>query len=70
MQSISDEKKHLIAISVHFSMQLLEDAGVVSQPLLEFIRLVLRRDKDIHKTLTEDSNKYYSLDENDSLLNT
>ena len=44
--------------------------GSGKSTLLEFIRLVLRRDKDIHETLTEDSNKYYSLDENDSLLNT
>ena len=44
--------------------------GSGKSTLLEFIRLVLRRDKDIHETLRKDSNKYYSLDENDSLLNT
>ena len=44
--------------------------GSGKSTLLEFIRLVLRRDKDIHETLTEDSNKYYSLNANDSLLNT
>ena len=42
--------------------------GSGKSTLLEFIRLVLRRDNDIHNTLKEDSNKYYSLDENDSLL--
>lgn len=43
--------------------------GSGKSTLLEFIRLVLRRDKDIHKSLKEDSNKYYSLDDNESLLN-
>ena len=43
--------------------------GSGKSTLLEFIRLVLRRDQDIHTTLKDDSNKYYSLDENDSLLN-
>ena len=42
--------------------------GTGKSTLLEFIRLVLRRDKDIHETLKVDSNKYYSLDDNDSLL--
>ena len=43
--------------------------GSGKSTLLEFIRLVLRRDKDIPETLKEDNNKYYSSEENDSLLN-
>lgn len=43
--------------------------GTGKSTLLEFIRLVLRREKDIHDTLKVDSSKYYSLDDNDSLLN-
>lgn len=43
--------------------------GSGKSTLLEFIRLVMRRDKDIHETLKEDSSKYLSLDDNDSLLN-
>ncbi len=43
--------------------------GTGKSTLLEFIRLVLRRDRDIHETLKVDSNKYYSLDDNESLLN-
>ena len=43
--------------------------GSGKSTLLEFIRLTLRRDKDIPSPLEEDSSKYFSLDDNDSLLN-
>ena len=63
---------HQTALECNFSPFLnaiIGGRGSGKSTLLEFIRLVLRRDKDIHITLKEDSNKYYSLDENDSLLN-
>ena len=43
--------------------------GSGKSTLLEFIRLTLRRAKDIPSPLEEDSSKYFSLDDNDSLLN-
>ena len=72
---ISDAKYigHQTALECDFSPFLnaiIGGRGTGKSTLLEFIRLVLRRDKDIHETLRKDSNKYYSLDENDSLLNT
>ena len=72
---ISDAKYigHQTALECNFSPFLnaiIGGRGTGKSTLLEFIRLVLRRDKDIHKTLKEDSNKYYSLNDNDSLLNT
>ena len=71
---ISDAKYigHQTALECNFSPFLnaiIGGRGSGKSTLLEFIILVLRRDKDIHETLTEDSSKYYSLDENDSLLN-
>ena len=71
---ISDAKYigHQTALECNFSPFLnaiIGGRGSGKSTLLEFIRLVLRRDKDIHKTLAKDSSKYYSLDENDSLLN-
>ena len=70
MRSISDEKTTLDCNFSPFLNAIIGGRGSGKSTLLEFIRLVLRREKDIHETLTEDSNKYYSLDENDSLLNT
>ena len=71
---ISDAKYigHQTALECNFSPwhnAIIGGRGSGKSTLLEFIRLVLRRDKDIHKTLEEDSSKYFSLDDNDSLLN-
>ncbi len=63
---------HQIALECNFSPwhnAIIGGRGSGKSTLLEFTRLVLRRDKDIHKTLKEDSSKYFSLDDNDSLLN-
>ena len=72
---ISDAKYigHQTALECNFSPFLnaiIGGRGSGKSTLLEFIRLVLRRDKDIPKTLERDSSKYFSLEENDSLLNT
>ena len=74
---ISDAKYigHQTALKCNFSPFLnaiIGGRGSGKSTLLEFIRLVLRRDKDIHEALKEDSSKYFSLkeNENDSLLNT
>ena len=64
---------HQTALKCNFSPFLnaiIGGRGSGKSTLLEFIRLVLRRDKDIPKTLERDSSKYFSLEENDSLLNT
>ena len=71
---ISDAKYigHQTALECNFSPFLnaiIGGRGSGKSTLLEFIRLVLRRDKDIPKTLEKDSSKYFSLEENDSLLN-
>ena len=71
---ISDAKYigHQTALECDFSPFLntiIGGRGTGKSTLLEFIRLVMRREKDIHETLTEDSNKYYDLNDNDSLLN-
>ena len=42
--------------------------GSGKSTLLEFMRLVLRRDKDIPKTLKEESRQYFDAEEEDSLL--
>lgn len=63
---------HQTALECNFSPwhnAIIGGRGSGKSTLLEFIRLVLRRDKDIHKKLEEDSSKYFSLDDNDSLLN-
>ena len=49
--------------------------GTGKSTILEFIRLVMRRDRDLRspnvpETLEKDSLKYFHLEENDSLLNT
>ncbi len=71
---ISDAKYigHQTALECNFSPFLnaiIGGRGTGKSTLLEFIRLVLRRDKDIHKTLKADSDKYYSSEDKDSLLN-
>ena len=70
---ISDAKYigHQTALECNFSLFLnaiIGGRGTGKSTLLEFIRLVLRRDKDIHETLKEDNYKYYSLNDNDCLL--
>ena len=74
---ISDAKYigHQTALKCDFSPFLnaiIGGRGTGKSTLLEFIRLVLRREQDIHDALKEDSNKYFSVKENDndSLLNT
>ena len=72
---ISDAKYigHQTALECNFSPFLnaiIGGRGSGKSTLLEFIRLVLRRDKDIPRPLEKDSSKYFSLEENDSLLNT
>ena len=72
---ISDAKYigHQTALACNFSPFLnaiIGGRGSGKSTLLEFIRLVLRRDKDIPRPLEKDSSKYFSLEENDSLLNT
>ena len=71
---ISDAKYigHQTSLECNFSPFLnaiIGGRGSGKSTLLEFIRLVLRRDKDIHTTLQKDCNKYFSIEENDSLLN-
>ncbi len=71
---ISDAKYigHQTALECNFSPFLnaiIGGRGTGKSTLLEFIRLVMRRDKDIHKTLKADSDKYYSSEDKDSLLN-
>ena len=64
---------HQTALKCNFSPFLnaiIGGRGSGKSTLLEFIRLVLRRDKDIPRPLEKDSSKYFSLEENDSLLNT
>ncbi len=42
--------------------------GTGKSTLLEFIRFVMRRDKDLPEPLVKDSQKYFTSEENDSLL--
>ena len=72
---ISDAKYigHRTTLGCNFSPFLnaiIGGRGSGKSTLLEFIRLALRRDKDIPRPLEKDSSKYFSLEENDSLLNT